>query len=268
MHPWENFSIEDMPGEVWRDVVGYDGLYQVSDLGRVKSLERWVERRTGSYWAKPRIRKAGKVIHDGSGQITFYVPLTDLNSVTSNHTVARLVIAAFGPDLGPGQSIHHINGKSHDNRRCNLTCEDHGLKKRIEYDLGLRENAREAARNLPQVLALVKYQKGNGVPAHAANRKKAKTFRQRNAMVITVVIPSQDFACVYTSIRSASESLGIKEYSLRNALYKPHKYKRFSVTLGAHYQSLTKKRLSSSRQCDEPIERTTDPGSNPAPPRD
>jgi hypothetical protein len=26
--------------EVWRDIAGYEGLYQVSDLGRVKSVER------------------------------------------------------------------------------------------------------------------------------------------------------------------------------------------------------------------------------------
>lgn len=40
MKPYENLSLEDMEGEVWKDVVGYEGLYQVSNLGRVKSLER------------------------------------------------------------------------------------------------------------------------------------------------------------------------------------------------------------------------------------
>ena len=39
MKPYENLSLEDMEGEVWKDVVGYEGLYQVSNLGRVKSLE-------------------------------------------------------------------------------------------------------------------------------------------------------------------------------------------------------------------------------------
>jgi hypothetical protein len=242
MKPWENFDLADMPGEVWRDIASYDGLYQVSDLGRVKSLERWVERRPSGYWAKPRIRKPGKVVHEGSGQISFYVPLTDLNGVTSNHTVARLVVHAFGPSIGHGEGIHHVNGKSHDNRRCNLTCEDMGIKKRIEYELGLRENARESARTSQQVIRLANRQRGTiGMPDYVTKAPKAKTFRQGKAMVVTVVIPSKDFAGVFTSIRSASESLGIKEYSLRNALYKPHKYKRFSVTLGAHYQNLLKK---------------------------
>ena len=31
-------KIEDLPHEIWRDVVGYEGLYMVSNLGRVKSF--------------------------------------------------------------------------------------------------------------------------------------------------------------------------------------------------------------------------------------
>ena len=40
MDAFRNLSLENLPREEWRDVVGYEGLYQVSNLGRVKSLER------------------------------------------------------------------------------------------------------------------------------------------------------------------------------------------------------------------------------------
>ena len=40
MENYKNLSLEDLPNEVWKDVVGYEGLYQVSNLGRVKSLQR------------------------------------------------------------------------------------------------------------------------------------------------------------------------------------------------------------------------------------
>lgn len=33
-----------LPYEIWRDIKGYEGLYQISNLGRVKSLDRIVER--------------------------------------------------------------------------------------------------------------------------------------------------------------------------------------------------------------------------------
>lgn len=33
-------ELMDLSGELWKDIEGYDGLYQVSNMGRVKSLER------------------------------------------------------------------------------------------------------------------------------------------------------------------------------------------------------------------------------------
>ena len=47
MKPYENLSLEDMEGEVWKDIVGYEGLYQVSNLGRVKSLDKVISTRNG-----------------------------------------------------------------------------------------------------------------------------------------------------------------------------------------------------------------------------
>lgn len=239
VEPWTNFELEDIPGERWLPVVAFDGLYEVSDLGRVKSLERWVERPQGGYWAKPRIRRPGKVKHPG-GQFSFYVPLTDSYGHTKNYTLARLVVESFGGGVDEGYSIHHINGKSHDNRWCNLSTEDLSVKRKIEFDLGLRENVRIASRNLPQSIALADKMRGTkGMPSHVTEAVRPKTFRQRNAMVVTVVIPAQQILSVFTSIRSASEATGVKEHTLRNALNKPHKYKRLSVLLGAHYQDST-----------------------------
>jgi len=38
----EWLSLEDLPSEEWRDIKGYEGLYKISNLGRVKSLTRFV----------------------------------------------------------------------------------------------------------------------------------------------------------------------------------------------------------------------------------
>jgi hypothetical protein len=44
--------------EVWKDIKGYEGLYQISDMGRVKSLDRAVPLRNGSkQYKKGRILK-------------------------------------------------------------------------------------------------------------------------------------------------------------------------------------------------------------------
>ena len=37
---YNNLQLEDLPNEEWVDAFGYDGIYQVSSLGRVKSLQK------------------------------------------------------------------------------------------------------------------------------------------------------------------------------------------------------------------------------------
>ena len=36
-------NILNLPDETWRDITGFEGYYQVSNLGRIKSLDRYVE---------------------------------------------------------------------------------------------------------------------------------------------------------------------------------------------------------------------------------
>ncbi len=45
-YPYQNRSLPDLPGERWLDIPGFDGIYEISSLGRTKSLRRW--RATGA----------------------------------------------------------------------------------------------------------------------------------------------------------------------------------------------------------------------------
>lgn len=49
--------MESSEGEEWKDVLGYEGCYQVSSKGRVKSLSRPVKRGNISGMLKERIRE-------------------------------------------------------------------------------------------------------------------------------------------------------------------------------------------------------------------
>ena len=97
--------------EEWRDVVGYEGLYQVSSEGRVKSLER--KDRLGRT-VKERILKPGVV---GSGYLMISLCTGGKQKMFSVH---RLVCQAFheNPDNKP--QVNHINEDKADNRACNL----------------------------------------------------------------------------------------------------------------------------------------------------
>ena len=37
---YKNYSLENLPGEEWKDIKGYEGIYQVSNKGRVKALAK------------------------------------------------------------------------------------------------------------------------------------------------------------------------------------------------------------------------------------
>ena len=43
--------------ELWKDIKGYEGCYQVSNLGRIKSLDRMTNNQYGEYFMKGRILK-------------------------------------------------------------------------------------------------------------------------------------------------------------------------------------------------------------------
>lgn len=107
-----------MEKEIWKDIKGYEGLYQVSNLGRVKSLEKTVPhpKAKSGYWTlpeklmKPNWNKKVKY---------FYVTLSkeDHKKLLSVH---RLVAAAFCEHPEGKDQVDHINGDRKDNRASNL----------------------------------------------------------------------------------------------------------------------------------------------------
>lgn len=101
--------------EEWRDVVGYEGLYQVSDQGRVKSLERKVRHwRGGERIQKERILKQNAVY---GGYLI--VRLSD-GGKSKTLKVHRLVCEAFHDNPDNKSDVNHINEDKTDNRSCNL----------------------------------------------------------------------------------------------------------------------------------------------------
>ena len=100
--------------EEWRDVVGYEGCYQVSSMGRVKSLERKVPKGYGERAVKERILKP-KTDRHGYLIVGLYA-----GGKRKMHRVHRLVCQAFhdNPDNKP--QVNHINEDKTDNRACNL----------------------------------------------------------------------------------------------------------------------------------------------------
>lgn len=99
--------------EQWLPVVGYEGLYEVSNLGRIKSLKRQRPGKQGGE-LKERIRKT-HVGHKDYHMIT----LTK-NSIKKTYRVHVLVANSFIGPRSPGEETRHLNGDKNNNTLTNL----------------------------------------------------------------------------------------------------------------------------------------------------
>ena len=103
----------------WRDVVGYEGRYQVSERGRVRSLVCG-----GRYgYLKRKVPKAMKG-HVRKADGYEYVSLRK-DGALKVRSVHRVVLEAFSGPCPAGHTGSHLNGVSADNRLGNLQWEPH-----------------------------------------------------------------------------------------------------------------------------------------------
>jgi hypothetical protein len=101
--------------ETWKDVVGYGGMYQVSDLGRVRSLDRVVYHKIGG-----RRKYKGKVLKPGADPSGHLQIILSKNGTKKTQRVHRLVTHAFIGPCPEGLEVRHGVGGVLDNTLKNL----------------------------------------------------------------------------------------------------------------------------------------------------
>lgn len=104
--------------EEWRPVPDWEGLYEVSSHGRVKSVGRVVVRRDSQLLTvKPRIIRPWRAGHMGYHRVCFYRA-----NIKTRYYVQVLVATVFlGPPPFAGAQAAHINHDPTDNHFSNLT---------------------------------------------------------------------------------------------------------------------------------------------------
>lgn len=132
----------DFFAEEWRDVVGFEGIYQVSNYGRVKSLPRVVRKggKTGEVLTKemqltPR--------QDQNGYTRVYL---NENGRTRFMPVHRLVAKAFIPNPDNKPQVNHIDGNKSNNCVSNLEWCTNSENQKHAYRIGLNRVTGRAGR--------------------------------------------------------------------------------------------------------------------------
>ena len=100
--------------EEWKPAVGYTGLYDASNFGRVRSLDHWKNTGTGGYIQKGRILKPDKTKR---GYLQVQLCKGGKKKWFSVH---RLVYEAFNGIIPDGMQVNHINEVKTDNSLWNL----------------------------------------------------------------------------------------------------------------------------------------------------
>lgn len=106
--------------EIWKNIKGYEGMYQVSNLGNVKSLERNRIGKGNSLVIVPKKNIKPKKIKSGYLIVHLYK-----NGKGKYYYVHRLVWQAFKGDISEGYEVNHINEKKEENNLDNLNLMTH-----------------------------------------------------------------------------------------------------------------------------------------------
>ncbi len=108
-----------MEKEVWKDIPGYEGLYQASQLGRVKSLERTILRRGYAHKLNGRIMSLSNRRKDGTSYLTVGL-CKDANPKNFLvHVLIAITFLNYKPDAH-NYVVDHKNDIKTDNRAENL----------------------------------------------------------------------------------------------------------------------------------------------------
>ncbi len=117
--------------EVWKPVSGFESLYEVSNLGRVRSLDRLCQHKDGN-----ATRRAGRILKPGLRAGYPFVQLCDNESKRQAH-VHRLVADAFCVKPEGCNVVNHLDGTRTNNEATNLEWTTNKGNAKHAYETGL-----------------------------------------------------------------------------------------------------------------------------------
>ena len=173
--------------EIWKDIPGYEGLYQVSSLGRVKSLDRLIK---GKYILKGIILKPS---YGGNKypSVNFWI-----DKKYKTFTIHRLVAVSFIENPKNLKFVNHINGNKYDFNISNLEWCTH------------KQNMIHASKT-----GLLK--------PHMIGKTGSKHYRSKPVLMIK----NNEIVCEFESLKDAQKETGINRGTISKycRLNKPNK---------------------------------------------
>ena len=135
--------------EMWKDIPGYEGKYQVSTQGNVRSLNRTFMNECGITVTRKGVVLVQRLNRDGYCRVTLHK-----NRTLWTAPVHRLVAEAFVPNEQGKREVNHKDGNKQNNSADNLEWLTPKENQRHAMQNGLREKALQYSRdNRKKVIA-------------------------------------------------------------------------------------------------------------------
>lgn len=182
-----------MEQEIWKPIKGFECFYEISNLGRVRSVDRIVERNGNEMFIKSKVKRL--CIKGGYYYVTLYI-----NGVCKHKYIHQLVAETFIPNPQNKPCIDHINTNRLDNRIENL-----------------RWVTRKENNNNPQTLLnkkkIDKVEMANKIRHALTQRKRVNAPRKVNQYDA-----NGDFVQSFPSLCYTEKALGISRHIIKYAI--------------------------------------------------
>lgn len=124
--------------EIWKDVGGYEGIYKVSNLGKVKSLDRFTKYKNTDF----KMRRKGVTLKPNKITKGYLQVRLHKNGKAKDYLIHRLVMNAFNPTDNSNLEVNHIDGNKENNMLTNLEWVTPKENVRHAHINGLADNTR------------------------------------------------------------------------------------------------------------------------------
>jgi hypothetical protein len=168
-----------METEIWKDIENFEGRYQISNLGRVKSLPRIVKRNN---WSNQTINE--KILKTFINKGGYEIAVVQNGSRGKHLAIHRLVALAFIPQIEGKTFVNHIDGVKTNNAISNLEWCTRSENEKHAYRIGLKtlkgEQHSQNILNETQVLQI------RALRGKYSGRKVAKMYNMSHAAIFAI----------------------------------------------------------------------------------
>ena len=163
-----------MNDEIWKDIKGWENLYQVSNYGRVRSLDREVVQNNNG--TEVTMKYKGKILKPSVSSQGYVRVVLQNKDYKINYSVHRLVAQAFLPNSNNLEEVNHIDENSLNNNVNNLEWCSH------KYNINYGNRNKKVSAKLTNKPKTEEHKKKLSFMA-----KQRKIIRDKKGRIITIL---------------------------------------------------------------------------------